>query len=142
LVEGTAEEFELALNALADGGAFGGFVGGLGQGGFDVRGGNAAGAEVSGDAELALSANLGTLARELFGVPRVVDQVVFFQAGQDYLGQEFAGGATLKEFLHFVYRMRPTHQCPQRNIVKFGFSVELAGLGEHQRSIKEEVVSG
>jgi hypothetical protein len=142
LVDGAAEKFEFALDALTDGGLLGVVAGGFGDGDFDVAVRNAAGAEVSGDAKFALPANLGPLARELFGVARVVDQIVFFQAGQNHLRQKFAGGATLKEFVHFVYRMRPPHQRPQCNIVKFGFSVELARLGEHQRSIEEEVASG
>ena len=66
---------------MADGGALGGFVGGLFDGGLDLGVGDAAGAEVAGDAEFALAADLGALAGELFGVAVVVEVAVFFQAG-------------------------------------------------------------
>src|SRR5438128_707955 len=69
---------QLALDALAD---HGGFVGSLGHF-FESRGnvavGNAAGAEVAGNAVFSLFAGFGALASELFGITRVVDHAVFF----------------------------------------------------------------
>ena len=127
-----AEGAEFAFEALADDGGFVGIFGGLGEGGFDVAVGDAAGAEVAGDAEFALAADLGALAGELFGVAVVVEAAVFLQAGQDYLGEEVAAGSAFEEFLHFVYGMRAAHQGAEGYVVEFGFGVEFFGAGEHR----------
>ena len=118
---------------MADGGTLGGFVGGLFDGGLDVGVGDAAGAEVAGDAEFAMAADLGALAGELFGVAVVVEGAVFLQAGEDYLGEEVAAGSALEEFLHLVYGVRAAHQGAEGYVVEFGFGVEFFGAGKHRR---------
>src|SRR5579863_5522600 len=50
-----AERAKFAFEALANYGGFVGFLGGFGEGGFDVAVGDAAGAEVASDAEFALA---------------------------------------------------------------------------------------
>ena len=132
-----AGEFEFALDAEADGVALGCGVGGFGDGGFDVGVGDAASAEVAGDAEFALAADFGALAGKLFGVAGIVDQAVFAEAGEDDLGEEFAGGAALEEFFHFGDGVGAAHEGALSGFVEFGFGVELAGFGEHERRMKE-----
>ena len=118
---------------MADGGAFGCFVRGVFDGGLDVGVGDAAGAEVAGDAEFALAADFGALAGELFSVAVIVEGAVFLEAGEDYLGEEVAAGAALEEFLHFVDGVRAAHQGAEGYVVEFGFGVEFFGAGEHRR---------
>ena len=132
-----AREFEFALDAEADRGALGFGVGGFSESGFDVGIGDAAGAEVAGDAEFALAADFGALAGELFGVAGIVDHAVFAEAGEDDLREEFAGGPTLEEFFHFGDGVGAAHEGALGGFVEFRLGVELAWFGEHQR--KDEV---
>ena len=136
MVEGAAEEFEFALDAKADGGALGVVVAGIFNGGLDLRVRDAASSEVSGDAEFTLAADFRALTNELFGVAGVVEHAVFFEASEDDLGEQFAGGAASEEFFHFVHRVRAAHEGAEGYVVEFGFGVELARLGEHERSIE------
>ncbi len=118
---------------MTDGGALSGFIGGIFDGGLDVSVGDAAGAEIAGDAEFALAADLGALANELFGVAGVVDHTVFLEACDDDLGEEIATGAALEEFSNFVDGVGAAHEGAEGDVVEFGFGVELAGLGEHEK---------
>jgi hypothetical protein len=131
LIEGSAKQFEFALDALADGVALNFVVGGLADGCFDVAVGNAAGTKIARNAEFSLPPNFNALPRELFGVARVVEQAVFLQTRYNDLGQEFTGCTALKQFLHLVHRVRPPRQRTQRNIVEFGFRVESLSAREH-----------
>jgi hypothetical protein len=76
---------EFAFDALADHGALIILLGRLFQRGVNVPVRDAACAEVARDAKLSLLASFGALARELFGVARVVNQAVLFQAGHHQL---------------------------------------------------------
>jgi hypothetical protein len=133
----TAGEFEFALYAEADRRALGFWIGRFGDGSFDVGVGDAAGAEVTGDAEFALTADFGALAGELLGVAGVVDHAVFAEAGEHDLSEEFTGGAALEESFHFGDGVRAAHQGALSGFVQFGFGVELAGLSEHEGRIEE-----
>ena len=125
------DRFEFALDAQADGGALGVIVAGFVERGVDVAVGDAAGAEVSGDAVFALAANFGALANELFGVAVVVDHAVFFEAGHDYLCEELVVGATGEEFFHFGDGVRAAHQRALRGFVELRLRFEFAGPGKH-----------
>jgi len=130
------ERAKFALDALADDGGSVGFVGGFRQGGLDMFIGDAAGAEIAGYAELALFADFGALAGELFGVAGVVELAGFSEAGQNDLCEEFARGAALKFFLHLLLGVGAAHQRAEGDVVEFGFGIELAGLAEHSRRIE------
>jgi hypothetical protein len=132
-----ARELEFAVDAEADGGAFGVGVGAFGDGGFDVGVRNAAGTEVTRDAICPLPADLSALAGELFGVAGVVDHATFAQAGENDLCEQFAGGTALEEFLHLGDRVRAAHQGALGSFIKLGFGFELAGFAEHKRRIEE-----
>jgi len=125
----------LALDAETNGGALGVVVARVGQRGFDVSVGDAAGAEIACDAVLALAADFGALACELFGVAGVVDQAVFAETGEHYLREEFAGRAAFEESFHFRDRVRAAHERALGGLVEFGFGVEFAGLAEHASRI-------
>ena len=81
------------MDALADDDGFVVGFGGFGEGVVDVAIGDATGAEVTRDAELALFADFGVSAGELPGVAGIVELTGFFEARENDLGEEFAIGA-------------------------------------------------
>jgi hypothetical protein len=131
------EQFELALQARTNGGAFGLRIGSVGDGGVDVVVGNAAGAQIAGDAEFAVPADFRALAHKLFGVPRIVKLAVFFKARHHDLDQEFIVSSPRQHLLHFMHGVSPPHQRADGNFVEFLFGCELARFAEHQRSMKQ-----
>jgi len=130
------EEFEFALQARADGGAFRFRVGGVGDGCVDVAVRDAAGAQIAGDAEFALAADFRALAHKLFGVSRVVQLAVFPEPRHDDLDQQLVVCTPRQHFFHFVHGVRAPHQCANGDIVEFGFRFELARFAEHEESMK------
>jgi hypothetical protein len=133
---GRLGEGKFAMDALANGVALGGFVGGIREGGLDVAIRDTAGAKIAGDAEFALFTVLRTLAGELFGITGVVELAAFFQAGHNSLDKKLVAGAALEEFFHFVNGVGAAHERAKGDGVEFGFGFELTGLGEHEKSIE------
>ncbi len=98
--------------------------------------GNAAGAEIAGDAEFSLLAGLGALTGELFRILGVVDHAVFFQTRHHHLDQQLVIAAALQLALHLMHRMRAAHQRPHRHLIQLLFGFELARLGEHEERMR------
>jgi len=121
---------------VADGFALGVVVGGGCNGGLDVGVGDAAGAEIARDFEFSLAADFGALAGELLGVAGVVELAVFLHAGEDDLGEEFVGGATVEEALHFFDGVRAAHEGAQGDIVEILLGVDFFGGSEHEQRMK------
>jgi hypothetical protein len=132
-----AREAEFTFDALANESDFVVLLGVFFEGGFDVAVGNAAGAEVAGDAEAALAADFRALASELFGVASVVDQAFAFEA-VDCGCDELVIVSTVGEgLLHFVDGMRAAHEDAGGGGIEVGFRCELAGTGKHREKMKE-----
>lgn len=98
--------------------------------------GNAAGAEVSRDAELALFADFGVGASKLFGVAGVVELAGFLEAGENDLGEEFGIGAAEKLRFHFVDGLSAAHKDAEGIVVEVLLGVEFARTGEHKEKMK------
>jgi len=126
-----AGEAEFAFDALADERGFVVFLGVFVECSFDVFIGDAAGAEVAGDAEATLAADFGALAGELFGVAGVVDQAFAFEAFEDVFDELVVVGAMGEGLLHFVDGMSAAHEDAGGGGVEVGFGLELAGTGKH-----------
>src|SRR6266404_3999058 len=94
---------------------------------------DAAGAEFAGYAVLALVADFGALAGELFGVAGVVDQAALFQAGDYFLDEVFIGGAADEGLFHFGDGMGAAHQDFDGGVVKGGLGVDRAGVEQGGR---------
>ena len=109
---------------------------GLFEGGFDVAVGEASGAQVAGDTEFSLFAGFGAVAGELFGVTGVVDVAILLEARHNVFDERGVFAAALKGLLHFVDGMRAAREDFDGGVVKGGFGVELAGLGEHREKMK------
>ena len=103
--------------------------------------GDAAGAEVTRDTELALLADFGVSAGELPGVAGIVELAGFFEAREDDLGQEFRIGAAQEFRFHFVDGVGAAREDTEGVVVEILLGIEFAGAGEHEGSIEEEVVS-
>ena len=121
---------------MADGEALRFVVGGGLDGGLDVGVGDAAGAEVAGDAKFSLAADFGALAGELLGVASVVELAVFLHAGHDDLGEEFVGGAAVEEALHFFDGMRAAHEGAEGDVVEFLLGVDFFRGREHEERMR------
>ena len=137
LVNFAPEGAELAFDTLTD---YRGFVigfGGLGEGGTYVTVGNAASAEVACDAEFALFAAFGALARELFGVTRIIKLARFFQTGENDLRKELGIGTAQEFRFHFVYGVSAAHEDAQGVVIEVLLGVEFARPGEHVRRLKQ-----
>ncbi len=102
--------------------------------------GDAAGAEVSGDAELALFTNFGVSAGELPGVAGIVELAGFFEARENDLGEEFGVGTTEELGFHFVDGVGAAHKDAEGVVVEVLLGVEFAGAGEHEGRIKARKV--
>ena len=139
---GAAEEFEFALDAIANNGGFVGLCGGFFEGGVDVAVRDAASAQVPRDPVFALPPYLGPLAGKLFRVARVVDVAILFEAVDDGLDEFFVVGAAAEGSLHFVDRVGAAHEDLDGGFIEGGLGVELARLGEHAGRIEEKVASG
>ena len=103
---------------------------------------NAAGAEIARDAEFPLFADFGALASELFGVARVIELAIFLEARHDDLDEQLIVGAAAELLFHFMDRVCAAHEGAESNVVELGFGFELAGAGEHGKSIEEKVARG
>jgi hypothetical protein len=136
-----AEGAECAFEALANDGGLVGFFGGLGEGGFDVAVGDAAGAEVAGDTEFALAANFGALASELFGETLVVDHFGPLETVHDGSKEFVVFGAAAEELLHFMDGVGAAHEGAKGGLVQFCFGFHLSRLREHGPSIEEITAS-
>jgi hypothetical protein len=86
-----------------------GFFSGILQSFFNVFVGDAAGAEIAGDAELPLFAGFGAHAGELLGVAGVVKEVIGFQTLDYGFDDFFVLAAAGEGFLHFVDGMGAAH---------------------------------
>ena len=127
---------EYALDALADdGGLVIGFSR-FGEGVVNVAIGDAAGAEVSGDAELALFADFCAGAGELLGVAGIVELAGFFEACENDLGEEFGVSAADELRFHFVHGVSATHEDAEGVVVKVLLGVEFAGAREHKKKMR------
>jgi len=127
---------EFALDALADdGGLVIGFSR-FGEGVVNMTIGDAASAEVSGDAELALFADFGVGAGELPGVTGIVELARFFEACENDLREEFGVSAAEELRLHFVDGVSATHEDAEGVVVKVLPGVEFAGAGEHKKKMR------
>ena len=104
--------------------------------------GDATGAKVTRDTELALLADFGVSAGELPGVARIVELAGFFEARENDLGEEFRIGAAEEFGFHFVDGVGAAHEDTKGVVVEVLLGVEFAGAGEHEGSIEEEVASG
>jgi hypothetical protein len=105
-----AKGAEFAFEALADDRGFVGFLGGVGEGGFDVAVGDSAGAEVARDAEFSLATDFRALAGELFGEALVVYHFGAFEAVHDGSKELVVFGAPAEELLHFVDGISAAHE--------------------------------
>lgn len=142
VVDFAAEGAEFSRDALADERSFVGLLGGFFDGSFDVAVRDAAGPEVARDAELALLARFGAMTGKLLGVAGVVNVAGAFEASQDVFDQGSVFATALERFLHLMDGVSTAHEDFDGSVVKSGFGIELAGLGEHKESIEEEVASG
>jgi len=127
---------EFAFDALADDGGFVVGLGGFSEGVVNVAIGNAAGAKVAGDAELALFADFGMSAGELPGVAGIVELAGFFEARENDLGEEFAIGAAEELGFHFVDGVSAAHEDAEGVVVEILLGVEFAGTGEHKEKMR------
>src|SRR2546425_3283084 len=80
---GAAKRFQFAVNALADHLTFVFFLKNFLKSRFDVAVGNAAAAEVAGDAEFSLAAGFGGGTGELAGATGILARAPFFSAGAE-----------------------------------------------------------
>jgi len=133
---GAAGCAEFAFDALADESGFVGLLRGFFEGYFDVAVGDPAGAKVAGDAEFSLFAGFRAVASELLGVAGVINITSAFEACQDVFDERGVFAAALEGALHFVDGVRAAHEDFDGGIVKSGFGVELAGLGEHEEKMR------
>jgi len=136
VVEFAAEGAELAVNALADHGGLVVFLRAFVESGFDVLVGDAASAQVAGDAELALAADFGALADELFGVAGVVDEAFALEAVESGFDELVVFGAMRQRLLHFVDGMGAAHQDAGGRGVQLGLGHHQAWLAEHAGRIE------
>src|ERR1700722_20162626 len=102
---------------MPDDGTLVGFFGGLLESCVDVAVRDSAGAQLSGDAKLALLADFGALAGKLFRIARVIDHSLALQTVEHGLDQGFVVGASLQRSFHFVDGMSATHQGAYRGVV-------------------------
>ncbi len=131
LIDFAAEEAEFAFDALANECGGIGLFGGFFHGGFDVAVRDAAGAQVAGDAEVALFAGLGAKARELARVAGVIDQIFALQTVDHGLDELFVFAAAPQGLVHFMDGVGAAHKDFDSGVVELRFGVELAGLAEH-----------
>jgi hypothetical protein len=127
---------EFALDALADDDGFVVGFGGFGEGVVNVAIGDAAGAKVSGDAELALFADFCVGAGELPGVAGIVELAGFFEACENDLGEEFGVSAADELRFHFVDGVSATHEDAEGVVVKVLLGVEFAGARQHKKKMR------
>ena len=84
----------------------------------DVTVGNAASAQLAGDAKTSLAAQLRMVAREVERVTRIVKISLFAKPRDHDRNQVFVVGSALEILLHLVNRMRAAHQRAQRGSVE------------------------
>lgn len=125
------EGAEFALDALANERGFVVLEGIFGESSFDVLVGNAAGAKVARNAEFALAANFGALTGELFGEACVVEEAVVLEALDDGPDERIVVGTMGEGSLELVDRMSAAGEDADGGVVKIGFGVDAARLGEH-----------
>ena len=133
---------EFAFDALAHDGGFVVGLGGFSEGVVNMAIGDATGAKVTRDTELALLADFGVSAGELPGVAGIVELARFFEASKNDLGEEFRIGAAQEFRFHFVDGVSAAHEDTEGVVVEVLLGIEFAGAGEHEGSIEEEVASG
>jgi len=125
-IERAADVREAALEARAD---EHGFVC-LGEdgvkGGFDVAVGDAARAQLAGDAKASLAAGLRVLAGVVEGVAGVVEIFMLAQPGDDGRDEFEVFGAAVEVFAHFMDGVRAAHERAERGGVKLLLGREFA----------------
>ena len=117
-------------------GCFVGFLGGVGESGFDVAVGDATGAQVARDPEFSLAADFRALTGELFREALVVDHFGALQTVH-YGFQEFVVfRSPAEQLLHFVDGIGSAHERADRGFIELCFGFDLARLGEHEKKMK------
>ncbi len=95
-----------------------------------------ASAEVSSDAELALTADFCALAGELFCEAFVVNHFGALEAVHDVAKEIVVFGVAAEELLHFVNGIGAAHESADGGFIELCFGFELARLAEHAGRIE------